>query len=418
MTNFKVKPIGSEKGQVLVFTTLLLPVLIVFIGLAIDGGNLWELKRRMQTAADGAALAGAVNKRSGGDITAITNAARADAGTNRFQHGTASIDVTVNTPPTTGPYAGNDSYVEATVSQIAQTYFVRLLSLMTGGSYATATVVARAVAGLEGQDCLYALNPTVNSSLALAGTPNLNAPDCSAYVGSSSHDAMHIEGQASLNLASIDIVGNYTCQGVSCNSIHPTPNTGVAERSDPLGSLPVPTPVGPCIHLPPSVGGSPVTLSPGWYCNGISLQGIPSANFLPGTYYIEDNDADGTGLRISGTVTVTGSEVFFYIAEGQLKIDGGANVNFTAPTSGPYKGILFFQSRTNTTEAILTGGSAMNLNGAVYAKTAKISYSGGSCSTSPPKVLLVADRFQFGGQSCIARPDDLPPSAGQLVLVQ
>jgi uncharacterized membrane protein len=105
MPNFKLKLNGSEKGQVLVFATLLLPILIVFIGLAIDGGNLWELKRRMQTAADSAALAGAIAKRGGGDLTAITNAARADAATNRFQHGTASINVTVNTPPVSGPYA-------------------------------------------------------------------------------------------------------------------------------------------------------------------------------------------------------------------------------------------------------------------------------------------------------------------------
>jgi Putative Flp pilus-assembly TadE/G-like len=418
MRNFKVKLIGSEKGQVLVFATLLLPVLIVFIGLAVDGGLLWELKRRMQTAADSGAVAGAIAKRSGGDITAITNAGRADAATNRFQHGVASVTVTVNTPPTSGPYAGNGGYVEAIVSQVAQTHFVRLFSLITGGSYGTATVRARAVAGLEGQDCIYAMNPTINGGLTLNGTPSLNAPECGAYVGSNSFDAMHLEGQASLNLASINIVGQYTCQGQSCNNINPEPNTGVTQRPDPLAGLPVPTPVGPCIPSPASDGGSAVTLSPGRYCDGIKLEGIPAATFQPGTYYIEDNDGDGTGFRITGTPVVTGTEVFFYIAAGQLKIAGGANVNLSAPTSGPFKGILFFQNRTSTTEVILTGGTQLNLNGAIYALGAKISYSGGSCSTSTPKTLIVADRIQFVGTSCITRPDDLPPSAGQLVLAE
>jgi len=417
MANFKLKLNGSEKGQVLVFSTLLLPVLIVFIGFAVDGGLLWELKRRMQTAADSAAVAGAVAKRSGGDTTAITNAAIADAATNRFQHGVASVTVTVHTPPTSGPYASNGGYVEAIVSQIAQTHFVRLLSLFTGGSYGTATVVARAVAGLEGQNCIYAMNPTINGGLTLNGTPSINAPDCGAYVGSNSFDAMHLEGQASLNLASINIVGQYTCQGQSCGNINPEPNTNVTPQPDPLASLPVPSPEGLCLPSPSSGAGA-VTLSPGRYCNGIKLEGIPSATFLPGTYYIEDNDSDGTGFRITSTPIVTGTGVFFYIAAGQLKIDGGARVNFTAPTTGPYKDILFFQKRESTTEVILTGGTQMTLNGAIYALGAKISYSGGNCSTSPPKTLIVADRIQFVGQSCIAQPDDLPPSAGQLVLAE
>jgi Flp pilus assembly protein TadG len=408
---------SNERGSILLLTTLLLPILLVFIGLAVDGGLLWELKRRMQTSADSAALAGAVAKRGGGDVTAITNAARTDAATNGFQHALANVTVTVNTPPTVGPYAGNGGYVEAIVSQIARTHFVRLLALVTGGNLSTATVVARAVAGLEGQNCLYALNPTANNTLTLVGTPSINAPECAAYVGSNSDSAMHLEGQASLNLASIDIVGEYTCQGASCNNISPEPNTDSASQPDPLASLIPPTPEGSCLPSPASGSGS-ATLSPGRYCNGIKLEGIPSATFLPGTYYIEDQDGDGTGFRITSTPVVSGSGVFFYIASGQLRVDGSANVNFSAPTSGPYKGILFFQNRSNTTEVILSGGSQMNLNGAVYTYGAKITYSGGNCSTSPPKTLIVADRIEFVGHSCIARPDDLPPSAGQLVLAE
>jgi hypothetical protein len=415
MNNLRL--VRNDKGQVLVLTALLLPVLIVFIGFAVDGGLVWELKRRMQTAADGAALAGAVAKRSGGDPTAIENAGRADAATNRFPHGTSNITVTINTPPTTGPYAGNSGYVEAVVSQVAEIHFIRLLSLLIGGNHSTATVVARAVAGLEGQNCIYAMNPTAHDSLALNGTPDLNAPDCGAYVGSSQSDAMHLEGQASLNLASINIVGDYECQGESCNNISPEPNTGAGTQTDPLASLQAPTPVGGCLASPLS-GSGPAILSPGRYCNGIKIEGIPSAHFLPGTYYIEDNDNNGTGFWITSTPVVTGTDVTFYIAAGQIKIDGGANVNFTAPTTGTYDGILFFQSRTNTTEVILTGGTQMQLNGAIYAIGADMRYSGGNCSTSPPKTLLVADEIEFVGQSCIARPDDLPPSAGQLVLAE
>ena len=65
---------------------------------------------------------------------------------------------------------------------------------------------------LKAKTALYSLNPSANGALTLNGMPSLNAPDCGAYVGSSSSDAMHLERQASLNLASINIVGEYTCQ--------------------------------------------------------------------------------------------------------------------------------------------------------------------------------------------------------------
>jgi hypothetical protein len=48
-----------QKGQVLVQVALMMVVLILFVGLAVDGGNVYSSRRRMQNAADAAALAGA-----------------------------------------------------------------------------------------------------------------------------------------------------------------------------------------------------------------------------------------------------------------------------------------------------------------------------------------------------------------------
>jgi Flp pilus assembly protein TadG len=407
----RVKLRRNERGSIIILSTFMLPILLAFIGLAVDGGLLFEIKRQMQTSADSAAVAGAAAKRSGADADDITEAARTDAALNGFQHAAAEVTVTVNNPPTSGPYNGTDGYVEVVINKVMPTYFIRVLSMMLPGDFTTATVAARAVAGLEGQNCIYALNPTANAGLKLAGTPNLNAPDCSVYVGSNSGSAMHLEGQASINVAAINIVGEYNCQGQSCGNITPEPNTGSASEPDPLASLPVPSPSGPCLPSPGS-GGGPAVLSPGRYCNGINIEGIPSATFSPGVYYVEN------GFRITSTPVVSGNGVVFYIATGQLRIDGGANVNFTAPTSGTYKGIIFFQARNNTSEVILTGGSAMQLNGAIYAFGAALDYSGGNCTGSPPKTMLVTDTIEFVGHSCISRPDDLPSSAGKVVLAE
>jgi uncharacterized membrane protein len=49
----------KHRGQALLTVALMLPVLCGIMGLAIDVGFFHHLKRRMQTAADAAALAGA-----------------------------------------------------------------------------------------------------------------------------------------------------------------------------------------------------------------------------------------------------------------------------------------------------------------------------------------------------------------------
>lgn len=49
----------KERGAVIVLTALALPILLIFMGLALDLGNLYIHKARLQNAADAAALAGA-----------------------------------------------------------------------------------------------------------------------------------------------------------------------------------------------------------------------------------------------------------------------------------------------------------------------------------------------------------------------
>ena len=49
----------SERGQVLVWMVVLLPLLLALVGLVFDGGLMWAQFRRARWAADGAAVAAA-----------------------------------------------------------------------------------------------------------------------------------------------------------------------------------------------------------------------------------------------------------------------------------------------------------------------------------------------------------------------
>jgi hypothetical protein len=108
--------------------------------------------------------------------------------------------------------------------------------------------------------------------------------------------------------------------------------------------------------------------------------------------------------------TVTGSGVTFFLTAnptsqyGGVSISGNDNVTLSAPTSGPYHGILFYQDRSIPSTGVTStfeGGSGMALTGSLYFPTTAITYTGGS-STAPTTTGLVADTITFKGNSYFA----------------
>jgi len=66
----------GERGYVLITSTLMILVLLGFLGLAIDVGYMEFTKRRIQTAADAAATGGAIQLRADGATTNVTSSGK------------------------------------------------------------------------------------------------------------------------------------------------------------------------------------------------------------------------------------------------------------------------------------------------------------------------------------------------------
>src|SRR5450755_1270183 len=98
-----------QRGQSLVVVVLGLVVLLGILGLAIDMGYLRYMKRKMQTAADAAAIAAAGEI----DFGDFNNAGLKASANNGFTNGTANATVTINHPPSSGPHSTNNFYAEA-----------------------------------------------------------------------------------------------------------------------------------------------------------------------------------------------------------------------------------------------------------------------------------------------------------------
>ena len=68
-----------EKGNVILVTALSASVLLGCLGLCLDGSMIYLQKRKIQSAADAAAMGAALEKTSGGSIHAVIAAGKADS---------------------------------------------------------------------------------------------------------------------------------------------------------------------------------------------------------------------------------------------------------------------------------------------------------------------------------------------------
>jgi Flp pilus assembly protein TadG len=350
-----MKILRDESGQTLIFVALGLTCILGLVGVATDVGLLFHFKRNLQIAADSAAVAGAWQLKLSG--TTVTSAATAAAAKNGISSG-----VSVHNGPTSGPHTGNAAYVEVIITQSEPLFFARVLGLTS------MNVAARAVAtnGVS-SNCIYTLGAS-GTDIVMNGTVDLTASSCSIIDDSSdSSSALLANGNVTLDAKSIGVVGGVTNNGG--NSITPTPVTPIVPVSNPLASLTPPANPGGCTSA--LFNGTGGTLSPGCY-SGITINGSPTVTLSSGVFYM-------TGaLTVNGNPTVNGTGVTIYLANSSASFtdNGTTTLNLSAPTTGTYNGILFYQNPSDTNTLTINGSSSSNLKGIFYAPTANLVVNG------------------------------------------
>ncbi len=356
----------DERGQTIIVVALSLPFLLGFIGMATDVGALFKDKRTIQTAADAAAIAGALNLSRGTYLASGKAAAKA----NGFTDGSNGVIVNVVNGPTwaNSNYKGASGYIEATVTKTEPTIFLALFG------YPSVNVLARAVATSSGPSsgCIYTLGPT-GTTLTISG--NLDLTGCGINVDSSDASAMN-GGGAAVN-ASVGIVGGCS----DCSTFVQAPVTGIVPFSDPLSYLPQYSCTNsgcacvsncannPVTNMPTScvaaVGGA---LSPGCY-NGLAI-GKGTLTLNPGVYFINGN------ITMSGGATFNGSGVTLILASGSLNMTTTDTMNLMASgVNTPFPGLLYYQVVSDP-NVVQLAGSASTLQGIFYAPSASLTLQG------------------------------------------
>ena len=285
----------DDRGQVIVLIAAALATLILGVGIAVDSGTLYVARRSAQIAADAAAWAGAVVLYSGGSAAAAESAAILDASRNGYTIGAADVEV----PPTSGPVAGDASFVEVRISQQVETAFFR------GPAGGLSSVSVRAVAGVtrsgSGEAVLVMRSTNTSDTLNLLNDARLAVTGGGIHVNSTN--------SGSINIASGTIAAPYTR---TRGNVAP----GDAGKVTPAATVSYPTLVAdPFAGLPgPSTGGLPafgaqdinnatVTLNPGVYSGGIQIRGTSVVTLNPGTYILLGGGSDfGFTVRNSAQV--------------------------------------------------------------------------------------------------------------------
>jgi hypothetical protein len=179
--------------------------------------------------------------------------------------------------------------------------------------------------------------------------------------------------------------------------------------ADPYASLAEPSTTGLTNYGAVNVSGnSSRTLSPGIYTQ-ITVSGNATVTLEAGVYIIE-----GGGFTVSGNATVKGSGVTIFNAGsnysnmggsyGSINVSGNASVALTAPSTGTYTGIVFFQSRDDTQTLSISGNAFVASPGTVYLPDAQANLSGNAMLDAT----LVVNELSLSGNS---DPSSIPFAA-------
>jgi hypothetical protein len=359
----------------------------------------------MQGAADAAASTAASALAAGvRDSSILTSEAKSITSNMKFADGSGGTIVTVNYPPKSGNYQSSPA-IEVLISQ-QQTMLISSLFLPQAPTVSV-RAVALAQTSLTGEACVATLDTNNETAMSTSGSTALNFSGCSLYDNSSSSSAAVLNGGATINANVAYIVGNVSGSGLTAtNGVF----YGVDPLIDPYSNAAVPTYSGCDSNNYKMSGGNSDTKNVGSsgvyvFCNGISLTGNSTLTLGPGTFILDRGQLSiGGGSALNAT---SGTTIILTTSNpnqtcATTKVDGGAIVNLTAPSSGALSGIAVYQDRACTDHTLtssLTGGGTQNINGAIYFPQQTVNYAGGSPTGGAQCTQLIAWIVNFTGSS-------------------
>ena len=368
-----LKKLGkSESGNVLILVGLTMPLLVGLAGLGTDTVQWTLTKQQLQRSADSAALNGAFAKTQSESVTANAN-----RDLTKTLDGFEGVGIIVENAPSAGAFAGNTRAVKVILTYSKALPFSSLFLSNPP------TIKAEAIAAVlnNGDYCVISLEDTNTTGIIFTGNSTVDL-GCGVASNATGSAAVSADGSTYVVASPVAAVGN-----VPASSNYKTGTVLVpysipqrdpfASLSDPTNSLP-----NPCSGGALTVGTREnISIAPGCYTK-IDVRG--ELRMTPGTYYIKGGNFETNSqskITANGvTIIMTGVGT----AIGQVNMNGGASITMSAPTSGSFKGVLFYKDRDapSSFNDVFNGGASGSFLGAIYMPSQTVTLSGNSSFTT------------------------------------
>lgn len=382
---------GDRRGAMAMIVALSTPVLIGGVGMTVDVIQWSYMKRAMQRQADSGAIAGAFAVAAQGNVSDTVTADLA-----RNNNVVLTSAPVIENGPSAGPYAGNTSAVRVALATDVKLSFVgyimrRAINIPVE---ATAALVA------QGDYCVLALERNDLTGITMGGNTVVNL-GCGLMSNAPAADSVTGSGSSTISATPISAVGGLPPSGNYAANTELIPYA--VAQPDPYGDLPDPVLSAATVKFKDKPNGQ-TTINPGVYSD-MNIQG--NVKFNPGTYYV-----DGGSFSVGSQANVSGNGVTIIMTSRTAATDpgsiatadmnGGATVNLTAPTSGEYAGVLFYQDRRalDSGSNKINGNSSSKFQGAIYFPSQKLWFNGTS-GVDIKCVQMVARRIEFNGNAVI-----------------
>jgi hypothetical protein len=375
-----------ERGQITVLFVLGIVALLGAAALAIDGGRLYFNRRAAQSAADDAAMTGALAIVRGYSNSEIGSIVLNRTAENGFDTTEEDTKVEIYWPPREpNPYAGDWNYIQVIIISDTPSVFAHFV--FNGPLQVTVDAIAHAVPSDEliPGYAIFGADPSACRTLVFSGNPIVNVTG-GGNVGSNSNAGCDCDpegkGGSGVNEGNIRVYvkdkGQITAAGCwgsygSAGITWPTPEPDIQQLDmDKLGKrMPIPD----CSDLPqygPSSFNGEATISPGAY-ESLKFNAGADVTLMPGLYCIYGSNP--WTVETKGGSTIRGEGVMFYLMStaGGWKSAGGSQIYLNAPTDlkdasgNQWAGMLIYAHPENTNDIILTGTSDSWYEGSVIA---------------------------------------------------
>jgi hypothetical protein len=382
----------DQHGNVAITFALVTLPLVIAVGAAVDYSRISLTHTELQEALDSAVLAA--------ESKYISQGSKASAipyGRHVFKGQTSSIGE--------NPVLNLSFDADGSVSGSATVKLPMIFMGVMGQSTTIVSTTSKAASGTSSSSkyCIYLLDKTASQSLLLNSGANINAPNCQVYVDTTGDPAAIFNAGTTLQSNKICLRGtSYIDNG----GTHPNLQTGCGSVSDPFaGTLPTPS-SSTCSVSNGNFNGGTVHLTPGVYCGWFNFNGAPTVKLSPGLYVIK-----GGGWNVNGG-TWTGKDVTFYFADtSKIQFNSGMSLDLSAPTSGTYSGILFYEAPgLSPTQFVFDDSVGESLNGLIYLPSRQVIFNSSSTLTSK-SLTLVADTAIFNTVTWNLEPSSLSGSA-------